>query len=102
MPLETRASSTLYNTRVLADKPSGGSVAKLLLQYPEQYTVRCLTRDPESKQALALAASGAELVKGNLTEPSTLPPAVEGCWGVFAVTNFYDAVRCSRFPMVFE
>ncbi|KIY02059.1 uncharacterized protein Z520_02197 [Fonsecaea multimorphosa CBS 102226] len=68
-----------------------GSVAKLLLQYPEQYTVRCLTRNTESKAARELGDSGAELVRGNLTDLSTLPAAVIGCWGVFAVTNFYDA-----------
>ncbi|OAL30871.1 hypothetical protein AYO20_08564 [Fonsecaea nubica] len=67
-----------------------GSVAKLLLQYPEQYTVRCLTRNTESKASRALADAGAELVQGNLTDPSSLPAVVKGCWGVFAVTNFYD------------
>lgn len=67
-------------------------MVKLLLQYPEQYTVRCLTRDPASRSAKALADKGAMLVQGDLTNMSTLPAAVKGCWGVFAVTNFYDTV----------
>lgn len=72
--------------------PSGGSVAKLLLQYPQQYQVRCLTRNPDSDKARALAAQGAELIKADLTIPSTLPEAFRDVWGVFAVTDFYDTV----------
>jgi uncharacterized protein YbjT (DUF2867 family) len=71
----------------------GGSVAKLLLQYPEQYRVRCLTRNTTSAAAKALEQKGAEIVEGDLTQPPSLPAAVKGCWGVFAVTNFYDAVH---------
>ncbi|KAF2187337.1 NAD(P)-binding protein [Zopfia rhizophila CBS 207.26] len=56
----------------------GGSVAKLLLQYPGQYIVRCLTRNPSSDKAKALSALGAK-----------------GAWGVFAVTDFYDTVLSS-------
>ncbi|KAH8736585.1 hypothetical protein BGZ61DRAFT_503014 [Ilyonectria robusta] len=68
----------------------GGSVANLLIKYPEQYLVRCLTRNPDSDKAKKLAALGAELVKADLTVPSTLPPAFKGIWGIFAVTDFYD------------
>ncbi|KAF5581445.1 transcriptional regulatory [Fusarium pseudoanthophilum] len=68
----------------------GGSIANLLVQYPDQYLVRCLTRNPNSDKAKALAAKGAQLVKADLTIPSTLPEAFKGVWGVFAVTDFYD------------
>ncbi|KIX09316.1 uncharacterized protein Z518_00395 [Rhinocladiella mackenziei CBS 650.93] len=34
---------------------------------------------------------GAEVVRGDLTDVSTLAPAIGGCWGVFAVTDFYDS-----------
>ncbi|KAH7196171.1 hypothetical protein DER44DRAFT_889228 [Fusarium oxysporum] len=68
----------------------GGSIANLLVQYPDQYLVRCLTRNPSSDKAKALAAKGAQLVKADLTIPSTLPEAFKGVWGVFAVTDFYD------------
>lgn len=74
----------------------GGSVAKLLVQYPEKYLVRCLTRNPDSDKAKKLAALGAQLVKADLTVPSTLPPAFKGIWGVFAVTDFYDTVYLFR------
>lgn len=70
----------------------GGSVAKLLLQYPQEYKVRILTRDPKSEAATALVRLGAEAVQADLTDLSTLKAAIAGCWGVFGVTNFYDAV----------
>lgn len=69
----------------------GGAVAKLLLQHPKDYVVRFVTRDPNSHAAKTLAAQGAEIAKGDLTDPSSLAPAFVGCWGVFGVTNFYDA-----------
>ncbi|CAH0025361.1 unnamed protein product [Clonostachys rhizophaga] len=68
----------------------GGSIAKLLLQHPEQYVVHCLTRNTDSDKAKALAAQGGVLVKADLTVPSTLADAFQGIWGVFAVTDFYD------------
>ncbi|KAL1858775.1 hypothetical protein Daus18300_009909 [Diaporthe australafricana] len=69
----------------------GGAVAQLLLQHPSQYRVRAVTRDPTSKVARAIANQGADVIKADLTDPSSLPPAFEGCWGVFGVTNFYDS-----------
>jgi uncharacterized protein YbjT (DUF2867 family) len=72
----------------------GGSVAKLLLQHPQKYKVRAITRDAFSSSSRYLADLGAEIVQADLTKPETLPAAVDGCWGVFGVTNFYDAV-CS-------
>ncbi|KAL1939177.1 hypothetical protein VTO73DRAFT_10218 [Trametes versicolor] len=69
----------------------GGSVAKLLLQHPDVYRVRALTRDPQSAPARRLAELGAEVVRADLTVPSDLHEALRGCWGVFGVTNFYDS-----------
>jgi uncharacterized protein YbjT (DUF2867 family) len=68
----------------------GGSVAKLLLKHPDEYRVRVITRDAHSTSAKALAVAGADIVQADLTKPETLPAAVDGCWGVFGVTNFYD------------
>lgn len=66
-------------------------MAKLLLQYPDEYKVRAVTRSPDSAAANELRARGAEVVQADLTVPSSLPAALEGCWGVFGVTNFYDS-----------
>ncbi len=73
-------------------------MAKLLLQHHSggQYSVRVLTRNPESTAARHLADLGAEMVKGDLTDPTTLDAAFEGCWGAFVVTNFYDSVSFPR------
>ena len=76
----------------------GGSVAKLLLRYPEEYRVRAITRDAQSRSSKALANLGAEIVQADLTQPETLQAAVKGCWGVFGVTNFYDSVDYQSFP----
>lgn len=65
-------------------------MAKYLLEYPDAYRVRAVTRNPDSDAASMLRARGAEIIRADLTVPSTLPAALEGCWGVFGVTNFYD------------
>jgi len=67
-------------------------VVKLLLQFPEQYGVRALTRNPSSPAAKRLSDKGVEVFKGDLTDPATLSAAFDGCWGAFVVTNFYDSV----------
>lgn len=65
-------------------------MAKFLLQHPDEYKVRAVTRNPDSDAAKALQAKGAEVVQADLTVPSSLPQALQGCWGIFGVTNFYD------------
>ena len=67
-------------------------MAKLLLKYPSEYKVRALTRSPNSSAAKELGEMGAEVIEADLTKPETLKAAVDGCWGVFGVTNFYDSV----------
>lgn len=52
--------------------------------------MRALTRDTGSEAAKALARQGAEVVRADLTVPSDVTIALQGCWGVFGVTNFYD------------
>lgn len=77
----------------------GGSVAKLLLKYKSEYKVRAITRNANSAAAKALEELGAEVVEADLTKPETLPAAVDRCWGVFGVTNFYDSVRTGHYYM---
>lgn len=77
----------------------GGSVAKLLLKFPEEYVVRAITRDARSSASKSLANLGAEVVEADLTRPETLTAAVNGCWGVFGVTNFYDSVGNGLGPL---
>ena len=67
----------------------GGSVARHLLARGK-FSVRCLTRHPKSEKAQALKDAGCEIVQGDLADPASLPPALEGCYGVFGLTNFWE------------
>lgn len=64
-------------------------MAKALLQ-GGQYAVRILTRKADSEKAKALQAAGAEVVVGDLSNKDSLKAAVDGCYGVFGVTNFWE------------
>jgi uncharacterized protein YbjT (DUF2867 family) len=61
----------------------GGSVTRALLA--DRIAVRALVRDPASEKAQALVAQGVDLVQGDLTQPGTLAPAVDGVRAVFSV-----------------
>jgi uncharacterized protein YbjT (DUF2867 family) len=67
----------------------GGGVARHLLASGD-VSVRCLTRNPNSDKAAALASAGAEVLKGDLDNIDSVFAAAKGCWGVFAVTNFWE------------
>jgi len=67
----------------------GGGVARHLLK-DGTFSVRCLTRNPDSDKANALRSAGAEVVQGDLGEPTTLGPALSDCYGCFGVTNFWE------------
>ncbi|MGH2985026.1 MAG: NAD-dependent epimerase/dehydratase family protein, partial [Solirubrobacterales bacterium] len=57
----------------------GHAIATALLERGEE--VRALVRDP--RRAAEVLPAGIELVRGDVTEPATLSPAVEGCELVF-------------------
>jgi uncharacterized protein YbjT (DUF2867 family) len=67
----------------------GGSVARNLLSRGK-FNVRVITRRPESAAAAALRDLGAEIVQGDLDDPASLSAALEGVYGVFGVTNFWE------------
>jgi len=67
----------------------GGSVARHLLRRG-RFAVRGLTRHPESPQAKDLARRGVEIAAGDMGDPQSLVRAMDGCWGVFGVTNFWE------------
>ena len=68
----------------------GGAVARHLLKHPG-FTVRALTRDTTKAPARALAQAGAELVQGDLDDPSSFERALDGAYGVFSVQNALEA-----------
>jgi uncharacterized protein YbjT (DUF2867 family) len=63
----------------------GGAVARHLLA--DGWSVRALTRNPSSKPAPALAAAGAEVVRGDMGELASLRPVFAGAHGVYSVQN---------------
>ena len=67
----------------------GGSVARHLLSRG-QYAVRAITRKPDAPAAQALRELGAEIVQGDLDDMASLRKALEGVYGVFGVTNFWE------------
>ena len=66
----------------------GGAVARELLD--RGYPVRGLTRNPESDGAGAMSRLGAEMVRGDFDDSASLAAAMQGVYGVFAVTNFWE------------
>lgn len=67
----------------------GGAVARELLAHG--YSVRAMTRKPDSEKARTLANLGATVVQGDLDNAETLEHAIKGAWGVFAVQNTWEA-----------
>ncbi len=55
------------------------------------FALRAMTRKPEGDAAKAVAALGAEVVRGDLDDPASLERALAGAWGVFAVQNTWEA-----------
>lgn len=66
----------------------GGGAARAILA-DDTFAVRALTRDPASPAARALAEQGAEVVKADFYDPSSLRAAFNGTYGAFLVTNFW-------------
>lgn len=67
----------------------GGSVARALLNRGV-FAVRAITRKTDSPAANALRDLGAEIVQGDLDDPASLAAALDGVYGVFGVTNFWE------------
>jgi uncharacterized protein YbjT (DUF2867 family) len=61
----------------------GGAVVRALLKAGR--SVRAFVRDPASPAALALAADGVDIVKGEFTDTASLDAALKGVDGVFSV-----------------
>lgn len=67
----------------------GGATARALAG--KGFKIRALTRNPDSDAAKAIAATGAELVKGELDDEASLRAALDGAWGAYAVQNTWTA-----------
>src|SRR5437899_5895723 len=67
----------------------GGAVAQVLQS--TGFSLRGLTRTPDSEGAAALARRGVDVVKGDLDDEATLRRALAGAWGVFGVQSAQEA-----------
>jgi uncharacterized protein YbjT (DUF2867 family) len=75
----------------------GGGVVQALLDQ-QDWQVRAVTRNAHGQAALRLAESGCEIAEADLNTPATLFEALQGSYGLFAVTNFWDrATRMGEF-----
>lgn len=69
----------------------GGGLARALLSDASgAFGVRALTRNVDSERARALAAQGAEVVHADLDDAESLIRALDGAYGAFFVTNFWE------------
>jgi hypothetical protein len=67
----------------------GSSVINALLQNG-RYTLRAITRNPDSEAARALAARGVQLAKADANDVDSLKAAFQGSYAVYAVTDFFE------------
>jgi len=69
----------------------GGGLARAILSDPRsEYSVRALTRTPDSDKAKELARLGATVVHANVDNEESLAKAFQGAYGAFCVTFFWE------------
>jgi uncharacterized protein YbjT (DUF2867 family) len=69
----------------------GGATVDHLLAADREFTIRGLTRTPDSEAAKALDARGVDVRGGDLSDVESLRPAVDGVDAVVIVTNIWTA-----------
>ncbi len=69
----------------------GNAVARALLA--KNYKVKAVTRNPDNDKAQELKKLGAEIAQvKNMDDTQELEQAIQGSYGVFAVTNFWGMI----------
>ncbi len=69
----------------------GGGLVRAILDDPNNtFAVRALTRNPDSPSAQALASRGAEVVRADLDDEDSLRAALDGAYGAYFVTAFWE------------
>ena len=75
----------------------GGGLSRAILRDgSSEFAVRAITRNPDSENARALAAKGAEVVRADLDDPSSIEKAFTGAYGAFCVTNFWEHFSATK------
>ena len=69
----------------------GGGLVRAIMGDPGgNFTARAITRDVNSGKARALADSGAEVVAANVDDEASLAAALQGAYGAYFVTFFWE------------
>jgi len=68
----------------------GGLARAILADNNSEFTVRIVTRDANSDKSKAFAQLGAEVVEGNIDDAGSIKQAIEGAYGAFFVTFFWE------------
>lgn len=74
----------------------GGLVRAILADANGPFTVRAITRKPDSDKGRALAALGAEVVAADSDDAASLERALAGAHGAYCVTNFWEHFSVER------
>lgn len=67
----------------------GGLVRAISADPNSEFIARAVTRDPNSDKAKELAAMGAEVAYGDLSDAASVHKALEGAYGAYFVTFFW-------------
>ena len=75
----------------------GGGLARAIAADRDgPFVARAITRNPESDKAKALAALGIEVVAADFDDAASLLHALDGAYGAFCVTNFWEHFSAER------
>ena len=75
----------------------GGGLARALLADPDRnFAVRAVTRKPDSAAAEELGRAGAELVLADMDDARSVIRVLDGAYGAFFVTNFWEHLSADR------
>jgi uncharacterized protein YbjT (DUF2867 family) len=68
----------------------GGLARAILADRNGGFSVRAITRKPDSEKAQALKNAGAEVVAADVDDPASIRRAFTGAYGAFCLTNFWE------------
>jgi uncharacterized protein YbjT (DUF2867 family) len=74
----------------------GGLARAIAADTSGEFTARAITRNPNSDKAKALQALGIEVVAGDTDNEASLAAALQGAYGAFCVTNFWEHFSAQR------
>ncbi|MEU7298580.1 NmrA/HSCARG family protein [Streptomyces exfoliatus] len=77
-------------------RQGGGLVRAALADRDPAFSIRAVTRHPDSDGARELRRLGADVVRADMDDEASLAPAFEHAYGAFLVTNFWEHVSAER------